>query len=161
MPKFGVHSERTVSEWRKSTSPFLLIAAASLLIAAYYSRDNIAALLVWVAFILTLIFATTLSTYRIAIHWDASHICKYSIWGKILETINFHELQTILITQTRYEDDIAYNLTIERKTGSPIALYSYESKIQAQHDAELLAALLRLRAVDIVIKYTALPKKSY
>jgi hypothetical protein len=161
MFKFGAYSKRTVSEWRKSTSPFLLIAAAALLIAAYYSRGNMAALLVWILFILTLIFATTFSTYRIAIHWDAHQLCTYSIWGKILETIGFHELQTILITQTRYEDDIAYNLTIERKTASPIDLYSYESKIQAQHDAELLTELLRLRTVDIAIKYNALPKKLY
>jgi hypothetical protein len=153
MSKLVIHSEQAVSEWSKSEWILLSLGSALLLIAAFLSRENTAALVVWIAIFLTTVFATTLMTFRVVINWRAHHIITFSIWGKILETIDFQELQSISITQAHHDGDISYHLAFIQKTGSSIGLNSYKSKNPAQHDAELLTALLRLRKVNLEIKF--------
>ncbi len=152
MPKLVFNSEQAVSEWSKIEWLFLIFSTTLALTAVFLSIDNIAALVVWMTIFLTAVFATTLVTYKVVINWNAHHVSASSIWGKILEITNFDELESILITLTHSDGDINFGLALVCKTGSKIELNSYKSKKLAQHDAELLASLMRLRKCNIKIK---------
>jgi hypothetical protein len=155
MARFVIDSVQAVSEWTGSEWAFSLIPPALLLFFMYLSKNNPALLAVWITGLLAIIFASTLSTKRTVVSWSTRQIKTYTIWGRILETVHFDQLDAILISREQHDvddDGPSYSLTLGRKAGTCLGLSSDKSITLIQHQAELLVAHLRQQEIDIAIK---------
>jgi hypothetical protein len=105
MARFEIDSEQAVSDWTRSECVSSLIPPTLLLFFIYLSKDNLALLAVWIAVLLTVAFASTLSNKRTIFTWNARQVKTYTVWGKMSGTIHFDELDHILISRHKHDDD--------------------------------------------------------
>jgi hypothetical protein len=155
MARFEIGSEQAVSDWTRSEWVTSLIPPTLLLFFIYLSKDNLALLTVWIAVLLTVVFASTLSNKRTIFNWNARQVKTYTVWGRMSETIHFDQLDHILISCHKHEFDDkepTYSLTLSCKASFSMILASDKSMTLIQDKAELLATHLRQQEIDIEIK---------
>jgi hypothetical protein len=155
MARFEINSELAVSEWTSFEWTISLIPPTLLLFFIYLSQNNFALLAVWISALMAVIFASTLSAVRTTVSWNARQIKTHTIWGRMLETIHFDQLDSILISRdTQDIDDVSptYRLALGRAASTSIGLTSDKSITLIQHQAELFAAHLRQQQTEVEIK---------